>query len=80
LLGGWSVLAMRSDEPAGMKIDFSAVVDALPGLVWTTQADGRSDFVNRGRRDYTGLDLDKAIDHGWQRAIHPDDLSSFVQS
>jgi PAS domain S-box-containing protein len=71
---------MRSDEHAGMKIDFGGVVEALPGLVWTTQADGRSDFVNRGWREYTGLGLDEAIDHGWQAAIHPDDLTSFVQS
>lgn len=63
-----------------MEIDFGGVLDALSGLVWTTQADGRSDFVNRGWREYTGLGLDDAIDHGWQRAIHPDDLTSFVSS
>ena len=61
---------MRRDERAGVKIDFGGVVDALPALVWTTLADGRSDFVNRGWRDYTGLDLDDALDLGWQRAIH----------
>jgi PAS domain-containing protein len=60
---------MRGEERSGMKIDFGGVVDALPGLVWTTQADGRSDFVNLGWREYTGLNLDEAIDHGWQRAI-----------
>jgi PAS domain S-box-containing protein len=63
-----------------MKVDFSGVVDALPGLVWTTEADGRCDFVNRGWREYTGLDLDNAIDDGWQTAIHPDDLASFLKS
>lgn len=62
------------------KIDFGSVVDALSGLVWTTRADGRCDFVNRGWREYTGLGLDDAIDHGWQTAIHPDDVTSFVQS
>jgi len=71
---------MPGDELAGMKTDFGGVVDALPGLVWVTQADGRSDFVNRGWREYTGLGLDEAIDHGWQTAIHPDDLTSFTQS
>ncbi len=69
----------RNMIKAGL-IDFGGMVDALPGLVWTTQADGRSDFVNRGWREYTGLGLDDAIDHGWQAAIHPDDLNSFVQS
>ncbi len=63
-----------------MKIDFGGVVDALPGLVWTANADGRSDFVNRGWREYTGLGLDQSIDHGWQTAIHPDDLPSFIEA
>ena len=63
-----------------MKIDFGDIVEALPGLVWTTQADGRGDFVNRGWREYTGLGLVDAIGYGWQTAIHPDDLTSFVQS
>ena len=63
-----------------MSIDFAAIVDALPGLVWTTHADGRSDFVNRRWREYTGLGLDEVIDHGWHTAIHPDDLTSFARS
>ena len=71
---------MRVDERAGMNIDFGGVVDALPGLVWITQADGRSDFVNRGWREYTGVGLNEALGHGWQAAIHPDDLTSFVGS
>jgi PAS domain S-box-containing protein len=52
-------------------------VNALPALIWTTQGDGRSDFVNRHWCEYTGLGPEAALDHGWQRAIHPDDLSSF---
>jgi PAS domain S-box-containing protein len=79
LLDGWGVLAMRSDERTGMKIDFGDVVDALPGLVWTTQADCRSDFVNRRWREYTGLSLDEATGLGWQTAIHPDDRSTVAQ-
>ena len=71
---------MNEVFPQGMKIDFGDIVEALPGLVWTTQADGRSDFVNRGWREYTGLGLDEAIGYGWQTAIHPDDLTSFVES
>jgi PAS domain S-box-containing protein len=63
-----------------MMIDFGGVLDALPGLVWTTEADGRCDFVNRGWSQYTGLGLEKAIDHEWQTAIHPDDLSPLMRS
>jgi PAS domain S-box-containing protein len=63
-----------------MKIDFGGVVDALPGLVLTTHADGRGDFVNRGWSEYTGLGLDESIGCGWQAAIHPEDLASLIRS
>ena len=69
---------MGNDENAAAKVDLGAVVNALPALVWTTQGDGRSDFVNRYWCEYTGLEPDMALDHGWQRAIHPDDLTSFL--
>jgi PAS domain-containing protein len=67
---------MHGNEGAEMMIDFGGVVDALPGLVWTTEADGRCDFVNRGWGQYTGLGLEKAIDHGWRAAIHLNDMSA----
>ena len=70
---------MRSDERAGMEIDFGGVVDTLSGLIWTTQADGRSEFVNRVWRDYTGLGPDESLDHGWHSAIHPDDLTTLLE-
>ena len=70
---------MGSDENAATEVDLGRVVNALPALVWTTQGDGRSDFVNRHWCEYTGLGPDEALDHGWQRAIHPDDLTSFLE-
>jgi PAS domain S-box-containing protein len=69
---------MRSEENAAPEVDLGAVVNALPALVWTTQGDGRSDFVNRCWCEYTGLSAGAALDHGWQTAFHPDDLQSFL--
>lgn len=71
---------MGSDENAATELDFGGVVNALPALVWTTQGDGRSDFVSRYWCEYTGLGPDLALGHGWQSAIHPDDLTSFLDS
>ena len=68
---------MGSDENAAA-VDFGRVVNALPALVWTTQSDGRSEFVNRHWCEYTGLGIEQSFDRGWQRAIHPDDLTSFL--
>lgn len=63
-----------------MKIDFGVVVDTLPGLVWTTQSDGRSAFANRSWREYTGLGPGESRDHGWQAAIHPEDLATLLET
>ena len=62
------------------EIDFGGIVDTLSGLIWTTQADGRSEFVNRGWRDYTGLSASESLDHGWRSAIHPDDVTTLLES
>jgi PAS domain S-box-containing protein len=61
-------------------IDFRVVVDALPGLVLITQADGRSVVVNKGWRDYTGAAEGEAPGHAWQASIHPDDRTRVLES
>jgi PAS domain S-box-containing protein len=71
---------MGSDDNPATGVDLGGIVNALPALVWTTQGDGRGDFVNRHWCEYTGLGPDVALDHGWQRAIHPDDLTPFLDS
>jgi PAS domain S-box-containing protein len=74
------MLYMGSDENAAAEIDFGGIVNALPALVWTTRGDGWSDFVNDSWREYTGLSSKHALDHGWQAAIHPEDLTAFLES
>jgi PAS domain S-box-containing protein len=69
---------MIGDEIAATQLDLDRVVNALPALIWTTLSDGRSNFVNRRWCEYTGLSPDAALDHGWQAAIHPDDLTSLL--
>src|SRR5580693_2157247 len=55
---------MGNEENSATEVDFGRVVNALPALVWTTQSDGRSDFVNRHWCEYTGLGPSVALDHG----------------
>jgi PAS domain S-box-containing protein len=74
----WAVTKRRGDKKTATAVDLGGVVNALPALVWTTQGDGRSDFVNRYWCDYTGLAPDAALGHGWQGAIHPEDLAPFL--
>lgn len=63
-----------------MEINLGGVVDALSALIWTTRGDGRSDFVNRGWRQYTGLGAEASQGLGWQAAIHPEDIGEFLET
>lgn len=61
-----------------MESDFGRVIDALPGLVWTTRPDGYCDFLNRRWFEYTGLSWDEAIGSGWIVILHPDDRPAML--
>jgi PAS domain S-box-containing protein len=50
----------------------------MPVMVWSARADGYLDFVNDRWMRHTGLSLDEARGAGWQTAIHPDDVSTFM--
>jgi PAS domain S-box-containing protein len=59
--------------------EFSRLVNALPGLVWTALPDGHIDFLNQRWCQYTGLSLQEVIGWGWQTAIHSKDLPKLVE-
>jgi PAS domain S-box-containing protein len=49
------------------------IIDAIPGLVWSTGPDGSVDFLNQPWCDYTGIKFEDASGAGWLASIHPDD-------
>jgi PAS domain S-box-containing protein len=57
-----------------MESEPCAVVDALPGLVWTAFPDGQIDYLNQRWSDYTGLGVEESRGRGWQASVHPEDL------
>jgi len=52
---------------------FSTLADAMPQLVWTSNADGALDYFNQRWFEYTGT-YEEHLGWGWQNVIHPDDL------
>jgi len=52
------------------------LAESMPLTVWTTDSNGEVDFVNRQFEMYTGLSYDDALDGGWRKMVHPDDISS----
>jgi PAS domain S-box-containing protein len=52
------------------------LAEAIPQLVWTTNADGYCDYFNQNWCDYTGLTLEQSLGSGWLAALHPDDIQN----
>jgi len=50
------------------------IIDTIPTLAWSSEADGSVEFVNLRWRNYTGLTTEQARGSGWQAAIHPEDV------
>jgi hypothetical protein len=52
------------------------LAEAIPQLVWTTNANGECDFFNQNWCEYTGLTLEQSLGSGWLAALHPDDIKN----
>ena len=54
------------------------IVDSIPGLVHSTTAEGKLEFVNRQLLDYFGKTLDELKGWATNDVIHPDDRSHVI--
>lgn len=52
---------------------YATVLDAMPQMVWTADAQGRLKYANRRWIEYTGLSLEVAACLGWEPVLHPAD-------
>jgi PAS domain S-box-containing protein len=55
------------------------VVETIPTFAWTALPDGAVDFINHHWVKYTGLSTEKTMGSGWKAAVHPEDLSPYVE-
>ena len=51
------------------------LAEGLGEFLWSSLPDGRSEFVNRFWREYTGLSQEETGGDGWSRVVHPDDVA-----
>ena len=61
----------------GSEARFRELADAMPQIVYETDADGRIVFANRQWSEYTGQDDAQTADLG--PVVHPDDLGDMVR-
>ncbi|MDZ8056573.1 MAG: PAS domain S-box protein [Aulosira sp. ZfuVER01] len=64
-------IALRESEE-----QFRRLANAMPQIVWTTNANGEVDYVSQQWFDYAGLTLEQTQDQTqYLQVIHPDDVS-----
>jgi two-component system CheB/CheR fusion protein len=52
------------------------LAEAMPLILWTSEADGRINFVNEQFITYTGKTLEVLQHDQWESIIHPDDINT----
>ncbi|MBD2448917.1 PAS domain-containing protein [Nostoc sp. FACHB-152] len=53
--------------------------DAMPQLVWISNAQGECEHINRRWYEFSGQTLAEAQQLGWRNALHPDDIQPYIQ-
>lgn len=54
------------------------LLDMLPQLVWTCDAQARIEYFNQRWVEYTGVSMQDLLDKGWAEVMHPDDVATIV--
>lgn len=56
---------------------FRLMANSAPALIWATDANAQITFVNRRYKKSFGLTLEKILQGGWLKIVHPDDIHPF---
>jgi len=76
----WYGTVIPIDERRTAEAALASLADAIPQLVWTSDAAGNAIHVNRRWIEYTGLGFDESLGRGWARVLHPDDVPEMEES
>jgi len=58
---------------------FRILIESIPQLAWTANAEGWIDFYNQGWYRYTGTSLEEMQGWGWKAVQDPDDLPRILE-
>ena len=57
---------------------YRGLAEAVPAIVFSADASGSLDYVNRRFVEYTGLAFEESLGPTWERLVHPDDAGAAV--
>jgi len=78
VVGGFSFWMQRLRRMTAVVLEesrerFRAMSDAVPIMVWTSDADARITDVNQRWLDFTGRTMEEEVGAGWLDGVHSDD-------
>lgn len=83
-LGGMVVNARdvtdRADDDAANPALFRQVADSAPVMIWMTDADDHTVFLNRRWYEFTGRTEAEELGDGWANGLHPDDRDQVIRA
>ncbi len=59
---------------------FRIIADSCPAMMWVTDAEGGTQFMNRTYREFCGATQEQVEGGKWQLLIHPDDAPEYVEA
>ncbi|MDB5039038.1 MAG: multi-sensor signal transduction histidine kinase [Bacteriovoracaceae bacterium] len=59
---------------------FMNIADAVPVLIWISNAEGACFHFNKRWLNFTGRTLQQERNSGWQEGIHPNDRTNYLRS
>ena len=68
-VAAWYGTVIPIDERRTAEAALTSLADAIPQLVWASDAAGNALHVNRRWIEYTGQSFDEALGRGWTRAL-----------
>jgi two-component system, cell cycle sensor histidine kinase and response regulator CckA len=78
-----TAIVATNDALAAAKDHYRSVVERIPDVVWTTDADRKITFITSNVADVLGLTRDEIYASGpeaWTSHIHPEDLAAVLAS
>jgi PAS domain S-box-containing protein len=59
---------------------FRVMADGCPTMMWVTDAQGETQFINRAYREFCGTTCERTEGGQWQSLVHPDDVAAYVRA
>lgn len=72
------VLSRKKIEES--ETELRQLINTVPAMIWITNKEGYSIFLNKNWYDYTGQKTNEAQGYGWVEALHPDDKEAAKNS